>query len=94
METIKLNPVTQEEVLSVQLSRTKTPIAFKNKVDELMEQGAFNTREEAERWVETTPIDLEIYCEKHSGLFAVEAYALESSPESICSPYTKNYFTE
>lgn len=94
METIKLNPVGSEEILSVTLSRDRTPIAFKNKVDELMEQGAFNTREEAEKWVETTPIELEIYYEKHSGLFAVEADALEGSAESICSPYTKNYFVE
>lgn len=89
---MKLNPVGSEEVLSVSLSRAHTPIAFKNKVDELMEQGAFNTREEAERWVETTPIVLEIYYEKHSGLFAVEADALEGSAESICSPYSKSCF--
>jgi hypothetical protein len=55
-------------------------------VDELMEEGAFNTREEAERWVETTPIVLEVMYEKHNGLFAVESDAIEAG---IYSPYSQ-----
>ena len=75
-----------EEVIEVLLTPTKFPIAYKNKVDELMEQGAFDTREEAEKWVQTTPICLEIIYEKHSGLFAVESEGLESG--GLVSPYT------
>jgi hypothetical protein len=76
-----------EEVIEVLLTPNKYPIAYKNKVDELMEQGAFDNREEAERWVQTTPICLEIIYEKHSGLFAVESEAIESN--SCYSPYSK-----
>lgn len=75
-----------EEVIEVLLTPTKFPIAFKNKVDELMEQGAFNTREEAEHWVQTTPVCMEIIYEKHSGLFGVESAGLESG--GLVSPYT------
>ena len=53
-----------------------------------MEQGAFNNRESAERWVMENPICLELIYEKHSGLFAVESEAIESN--SIVSPYSKN----
>lgn len=76
-----------EEVIEILLTPTKFPIAFNNKVDELMEQGAFNTREEAEHWVQTTPICMEILYEKDSGLFCVESDAIESC--CLVSPYTK-----
>jgi hypothetical protein len=75
-----------EECIEVLLTPTKYPIAYKNKVDELMEQKAFDSREEAEHWVQTTPICMEFIYEKHSGLFAVESEAIE---ENACtSPYS------
>lgn len=75
-----------EEVIEVILTPEKYPIAFKNKVDELIEQGVFNSRTKAEHWVRTTPICLELLYEKHSGLFAVESEALET--DTCVSPYT------
>ena len=75
-----------EEVIEVLLTPNKFPIAYKNKVDELMEQGAFDNREDAEKLVQTTPICLEIIYEKHSGLFAVESEGLECG--GLISPYT------
>lgn len=75
------------ECIDVLLTPEKYPIAFKNKVDELMEQEAFDTKEEAEHWVRTTPIGLEIFYEKHSGLFAIESDAVESG--CCTSPYTQ-----
>ena len=91
---MKLNPSSQIESIKVTLTPETFPIAFKNKVDELMEQGAFESREEAQKWVRETPIELELYYDKHSGLFAVESDALEGSASSICSPYNPTDFFE
>ena len=92
MDKIKVNDENCYESIKVILREDIYPIAHKNKVDELVESGAFNNREEAREWVNTTPIELELYCEKHSGLFAVEAEAIDSCSESLCSPYTKAEF--
>jgi hypothetical protein len=51
-----------------------------------MEEGAFDTREEAEKWVEETPIALELMYEKHCGLFAVESDAIGAD---VYSPYSQ-----
>lgn len=83
---MKAYPISQTEVIEVILNRHKNPISFKNKVDELMEQKAFDTREEAEKWVEETPIILELMYEKHSGLFAVESDSIDAG---VYSPYSK-----
>jgi hypothetical protein len=53
-----------------------------------MEQGEFDSEEEATRWIESTPIILEIMYEKDCGLFAVESEAIESCPNSLISPYS------
>jgi len=89
---IKLNKPEEAETIEVLLTPEKSPLAYKEKVDELMEQQAFNSREEAEQWVRTTPIVIELYYEKHSGLFAVESEALESG--GIKSPYTGEEIVE
>ena len=83
---MKANKIGQEETISVLLTRNNFPIAFQNKLNELMEQGAFDSEEEATRWIESNPIILEIMYEKHSGLFAVESEAIESG--GIVSPYS------
>jgi hypothetical protein len=92
MEKIKVNNEDCYESILVILDENKYPIAHKNKVDELVESGAFNSVEEAKEWVNNTPIELELYYEKHSGLFAVEAEAIDSASESLCSPYTRALF--
>ena len=83
---MKANKVGQEETISVLLTRRTFPIAFQNKLNELMEQGAFDNEEDATKWIESNPIVLEIMYEKHSGLFAVESEAIESG--EIISPYS------
>lgn len=93
MERCIIPSIGSEEVIEVRLTPYKYPIAFKNKVDELLEVGAFNTKEDAEKWVMETPFVLELIYEKHSGLFAVESEALENT--TCFSPYTmKNLETE
>lgn len=85
-ELIVANPDGSEEIIEVRLSKEKTPIAYKNKLDELLESGAFDTRAEAEKWLSGNTIVLELYYEKHHGLFAVESDAVSSG--SIHSPYS------
>ena len=94
MEKIKVNPEDQYESIMIILNEKKYPIAHQKKLEELMEQGAFKNEAEAKEWINTTPIELELYYEKHSGLFGVEAEAIECVSESLCSPYTKAEFEE
>ena len=89
---VKINKPGYEEVIEVRLSREKTPKAFKEKLEELMEEGAFDTEEEAIEWSEKTTFVMEIYYEKGSGLFLVESEALENG--DIVSPYTKELLEE
>lgn len=83
---VKLNNSDQYESIMITLDPEKYPIAYKNKLDELMEEGAFPTIEEAEKWIRKTPIEMELYYEKGCGLFLVEADAVESG--TIYSPYS------
>lgn len=74
----------EQECIDIYLTPDRFPIAFKNKVDELLEQKAFDNREDAEKDVMSYPIELVLVYEKHNGLFAVESEALE-----LCtSPYS------
>ena len=83
---MKANKVGQEETIGVLLTRKTFPIAFQNKLNELMEQGAFDNEEDATKWIESNPIVLEIMYEKHNGLFAVESEAIEC--DTLVSPYS------
>lgn len=76
-----------EFLTNVKLNPEKFPIAFNNKVDELMKQKAFNTREDAETYVKCTDIELELYYEPSNGIFAVESDAIENGC-SVLSPYS------
>ena len=91
-ELVVINKPGAEEIIKVCLSKTQTPVAYQKKLEELLEVNAFDTREEAERWLDQNPIVLEIYYEKHQGLFAVESEALESC--TLKSPYTGNDIVE
>lgn len=66
---IKINDPDHIEVIEVRLSREKTPITFKNKLEELMEEKAFDNEKEAIEWIENTPFVMEMYYEKGHGLF-------------------------
>ena len=83
---MKANKVGQEETIGVLLTRKTFPIAFQNKLNELMEQGAFDNEEDATKWIESTPIVLEIMYEEDNGLFAVESEAIEC--DTLVSPYS------
>lgn len=85
---MKINDCKNYESVNIYLSREKTPIAFQNKLDELMDCKAFDSEEEAIKWIEETPIELELYYEKGYGLFAVESEVIENG--IVFSPYSKD----
>lgn len=85
---VKLNVAKDYETIGyIKLDERKTPIAFKAKVEELLEEGCAKTEEEARGMVMQMEIELEVYYEKGHGLFAVESEAVESTLD-IYSPYT------
>ena len=75
-----------EPIATFKLSKEKTPIAYENKVQELLEEKVCKTREEAEAVVNSIEFELELYYEKGYGLFAVESEAVECG--TIYSPYS------
>lgn len=86
MKAIKMNNADNYESINIKLTKENTPIAYQNKLDELMDCKAFDTQAEAEKWLSETPIELELYYEYGYGLFGVEAEAIESI--EIQSPYS------
>ena len=78
-----------ENTIEVVLTEKETPILFKKKLEELMEQNAFNSEKEAKKWIENTPIVLCLVYHKHSGMFAVEDDAVDFTT----SPYDPNITT-
>lgn len=84
---VKLNNSDQYEPIQITLTKADTPIAYKNKIDELVEQGLYATEEEAEKDNPVFELECEIYYEKHSGVFVVESGAVESGV--IYSPYSR-----
>ena len=80
------------ESINVLLSKDKQSIAFENCVQTFMMSGM--TREEAEKYVSTTPIELELYYEVGYGLFGLDSGFVESVSE-FSSPYSgEKYVSE
>lgn len=86
LPTLKVNASGMEESIEVKLSKDKTPIAYNNKVNELVAEGM--TREEAEEWVDKAVFVMEMYYEHNNGLFLVECDAFNDNAD-IYSPYTQ-----
>lgn len=94
MARIKANSAEDYESTIIRLSRDRYPIAYQAKLEELVEQNCYGSIEEAESDNPYFDIELEMYYDKHHGLFAVESGAIESNAESICSPYTGEYMED
>ena len=76
----------EPEIIEVYLTPEKTPVAYERKIKELVDSGAFNSREEAEAWIKDTPFVLELIYDIDSGLFAVDSEAIEAN--ACSSPYS------
>lgn len=94
MARIKANSAEDYESTIIRLSKDRYPIAYQAKLEELVEQNCYGSIEEAESDNPYIDIELEMYYDKHHGLFAVESGAIESNAESICSPYTGEYMED
>lgn len=93
---MRLNSADSYEPITIILTKENTPIAYNNKIEELVEFGAYSSKEEAEADNKSITIECEIYYE--NGLFAVESDAVESgtiySPYSgeLCEPYKEDIY--
>ena len=94
MARIQANSADNYESINVVLTKDRYPIAYRAKMEELVEQRCYETIEDAEKDNPRIEIDLELYYDKHSGLFGVEAEAIEASAEAICSPYSGEYMID
>ena len=83
----KINGAEDYEPIEVRLSPETTPIAYSNRVKDLICSGM--DREDAERMA-LEPIELELYYEVEWGLFAVESGAADSC--CFYSPYSKEEY--
>lgn len=86
-DVIVANDIDDVETINITLRKDHFPKLFQKKLDELLESGAFDNEESATRWIESTPITLELFYEKDSGLFAVEMEAVDT--DNIVSPYSQ-----
>lgn len=85
------NAENYEHLANVRLTKDKYPIAFEEKVKELIEECGM-TRAQAEKSVEDMEIELEIYYQKGYGLFAVESEAVDAG--AVYSPYNKEEYEQ
>lgn len=76
MSPILINKAGSEEIVEIFLDEQKYPIAYKNKLDELMFCGM--SEKEARHEIMVNPIQLELYYSINQGLFGIESEALES----------------
>ena len=83
---VKLNNGNNYEGITIIIDKEQYPIAYRNKIEELVEQGVYADEELAEFYNPTFEMDCEVYYDKHSGLFAVECGAVESG--TVYSPYS------
>ena len=82
---MKKNKAENYEGILVYLDEKRTPLAFNEKLKELMEEGAFDNENDARSYILTNPIELELYYHKGYGLYGVESDAIECS--DLYDPY-------
>jgi uncharacterized HAD superfamily protein len=84
MANLKKNNGLEIESFEIYLDKNKFPKAYEAKKQELIKSGL--SPKEAEKLIDTTPFELEVYYSPDCGMFAVESEAVESI--EIFDPYT------
>ncbi len=87
---MKMNNSDNYESITVQLSKEKTPIAWEQRVQSLINSGMLFREAEI---MANEPIEVEMYYNINSGLFLVEAEAIECGG-SIHDPYSGELLEE
>lgn len=78
-----LNAPKDLEFITIKLTEDKYPIAYRNKLEELMDNGC--TEQEAREMIDAMTFEMELVYHKNNGLFLVESEAIECG--EIYSPY-------
>ena len=78
---------TSKDYDSIEVELIKFPHAFQAKCEEYVAEGNAKDIEDAKRQLKDCRIDLELFYDKHNGLFGVESEATENHA-TIVSPYT------
>lgn len=81
---MNLNNSNNVETVELYLDEYRHPIAFNNKLNELIKSGMME--DEARSFINSTPFELEVYYDPFRGLFLVESEACEYT--DIYNPYT------
>ncbi len=85
MAQLKINnEENYEHLCTIKLTKEQFPIAYKNKVDELVSLGM--AKEEAEKDIAKMEIELELYYHEGHGCFAVETDFAANTSEMF-SPF-------
>lgn len=82
---MKLNEVGKEEIIILKIDETQHPIAYKAKLDELIQAGM--TEKDARNAI-NQGIVMEVFYAPNQGFFLVESEAIEST--EIYNPYDGN----
>ena len=82
----------KDMVIPVLLNEIACPALFHVKLQELLRQGAFDSEEDAKKWLNESPIPLMLAYHPDAGLFAVEDDAVDAEDfgddnGSLVSPY-------
>lgn len=90
MQKLKINSADYYDSFEITLDETKFPIAYANKLTELMNMDV--SEKDARIQIAEEEIELELYYEINYGLMAVEAGAVEAG--TIYSPYTREMYED
>ena len=91
MAQVRANSDENYESTIIHLSASNYPIAYRAKLEELVEQNCYDSIEHAAECCPTISIELELYYDKHSGLFGGESEAIADCAAIIRSPYTGEF---
>lgn len=86
MAKLQINPEGSEEIIEIFLDPLKHPVAYSNKLEELMDAGM--SRVEAQDFIRENSFEMEVYYSSGQGLFLVESEPIAFN--TMYNPYDGN----